>query len=72
MAALQLCSYYVQDKMPDIRCAVEWNRMARVELGVLRQKIGEGFACLLIHIVPSAGYTIREPKGAPLHSQSSA
>jgi two-component system OmpR family response regulator len=30
----------------------------------LRQKIDEGFACRLIHTVPGAGYTVREPEEA--------
>jgi two-component system OmpR family response regulator len=31
----------------------------------LRQKVDEGFACRLIHTVPGAGYTVREPDEAP-------
>jgi two-component system OmpR family response regulator len=38
----------------------------------LRQKVDEGFACRLIHTVPGAGYTVREPDEAPPQSDSSA
>ena len=31
----------------------------------LRQKVDEGFACRLIHTVPGAGYTVREPDEVP-------
>jgi two-component system OmpR family response regulator len=38
----------------------------------LRQKIDEGFSSRLIHTVPGAGYTLREPDELPSRSETSA
>jgi two-component system OmpR family response regulator len=36
----------------------------------LRKKVDEGFASRLIHTVPGAGYTVREPDAVPTRSKS--